>query len=737
MKRIKISYQEVIIFIKIIWYNSKLAILRKMILIFPFPLKNFVYHFLQLLTKPIKSKYNNEFLKESDPYLRIRLGESVEKNRGIVNLDFKKNYLSKKIDFVLDIIQLPYPDKFIELIEVYLRKNYFPKDILFKALHNWWDKLIPGGKLIVKYLDSNKGDAQYYSTLKEILRDCRYKIIEEKTCQNYSEFPKPYIQIDAYKSIDQKVIQAPNQINLIKREERHKIFLIDEMEKKIYFKLINELKKDFAEIKEQICVECGINTLEKSSRKIDYNLTFIKISKEKKAQKYKEKENLEDIQFKNENNNNLFLLDDRFDAGYAIKVIEYIEPDRLENFFSEIKRVLKPNGKFLVAIKYKDDCYDPSQRQFFTKSLLAEFLDKINLSFDWMELEKRGIELKGQNMLKAMIINKPAFQLKQKKKICAIGSFEYFVYKQLGFHWDGQMRAFRELGFETLLLDIYRNYENLRAKILEFSPDILWLCTKYCLPLIDSMKKDLEKIGCTIMYWFCDLRAVEGIRSNIPLQNLIINPKKIGPLLDYIFLSNVGQIQDYKSGYEVENVYYMPQACTPSFHHSVNKKKKYDITFVGAIGKAWQHKERTKLIRKISHHYDINLRSDVRNNIAELYSSSKIVFGADLTYGKPYSPYLCCSNRIFIALGCGAFYLCQYFPGLERLAENHKHLVWFKTEKELFELIDYYLSNDDEREKIRKNAEDLAHSKHTYVHRIQNILDIIDGKTKEFYGFLK
>lgn len=703
-----------------------------MILIFPDALNNFVY---QLLTKPLKKKFNNEFLKESETYLRIRLGYRVEKNRGIINLNFRK---TENIDIVFDIIQLPYPDKSIELIEVYHIINYFPKDILFKALHNWWDNLIPGGKLIIISLDSNKRDAQYYSTLKEILRDCRYKIIEEKTFQNYSEFPKSYIQIDAYKSIDQKIIQAPNQINLIKREERPKIFLIEEMEKKIYFKLINELKKDFAEKKEQICVECGINTLEKSSKKIDYKLTFVKISKEEKAQKYKEKENLEDIQFSNENNNNLFLLDDSFDAGYAINVIEYIEPDRLENFFSEIKRVLKPNGKFLVSIRYKDDYYDPSQRQFFTKSLLAEFLDKIDLSFDWMELEKWGIRLHGQNMLKAMIINKPAFQLKQKKKICAIGSFEYFCYKQLGFHWDGQMRAFRELGFETLLLDIHRNYETLRAKILEFSPDILWLCTKYCLPFIDWMKKDLEKIGCTIIYWYCDLRAVEGIRSNIPLQNLIINPKKIGPLLDYIFLTNVGQIQDYKNGYEVENVYYMAQACTPSFHHSVNLKKKYDITFVGAMDeKEWQHKERTKLIRKISHHYDINLRSDVRNNIAELYSSSKIVFGADLTYGKPYSPYLCCSNRIFIALGCGAFYICQYFPGLERLAENHKHLVWFKTEKELFELIDYYLSNDDEREKIRKNAEELAHSKHTYVHRIQNILDIIDGKTKEFYGFLK
>ena len=38
---------------------------------------------------------------------------------------------------------------------------------------------------------------------------------------------------------------------------------------------------------------------------------------------------------------------------------------------------------------------------------------------------------------------------------------------------------------------------------------------------------------------------------------------------------------------------------------------------------------------------------------------------------------------------------------------------------------------------IKKEAYRLAKSKHTNIHRIKNILDIIMGKTREFYGYLR
>lgn len=37
---------------------------------------------------------------------------------------------------------------------------------------------------------------------------------------------------------------------------------------------------------------------------------------------------------------------------------------------------------------------------------------------------------------------------------------------------------------------------------------------------------------------------------------------------------------------------------------------------------------------------------------------------------------------------------------------------------------------------IKKNAEKLAREKHNYKIRISNMLDIINGKTEDFYGFI-
>lgn len=47
-----------------------------------------------------------------------------------------------------------------------------------------------------------------------------------------------------------------------------------------------------------------------------------------------------------------------------------------------------------------------------------------------------------------------------------------------------------------------------------------------------------------------------------------------------------------------------------------------------------------------------------------------------------------------------------------------------------------YLTNDGLRDEIRKNAVILAEKKHNYMVRIQNMLDIINGKTEDFYGFI-
>ncbi|MFC1531976.1 glycosyltransferase [Thermodesulfobacteriota bacterium] len=77
------------------------------------------------------------------------------------------------------------------------------------------------------------------------------------------------------------------------------------------------------------------------------------------------------------------------------------------------------------------------------------------------------------------------------------------------------------------------------------------------------------------------------------------------------------------------------------------------------------------------------------------------------------------------------------FPGIDQLVANHEHVAWYKNEGEFFELLDYYLSNADKRNTIRVNAQNLAHGRHTYLDRIKNMMEIIDGRHERFNGFLR
>jgi spore maturation protein CgeB len=78
-----------------------------------------------------------------------------------------------------------------------------------------------------------------------------------------------------------------------------------------------------------------------------------------------------------------------------------------------------------------------------------------------------------------------------------------------------------------------------------------------------------------------------------------------------------------------------------------------------------------------------------------------------------------------------------YYPGIKNQFENGKHLVWFKDEKEAEDLARYYLKNKKERVEIARQGNLLYRAKHKAEHRINNMLDIMQGDTDKFYGYLK
>ena len=146
--------------------------------------------------------------------------------------------------------------------------------------------------------------------------------------------------------------------------------------------------------------------------------------------------------------------------------------------------------------------------------------------------------------------------------------------------------------------------------------------------------------------------------------------------------------------------------------------KKVDVAFPNrllVIGLAWDDLNLS------------NLRSEfISEELVHQYAmSSKIVIAYDGPLIEGFT-----SGRTFRTLMSKAFLLIRYFPGIEDMFINCRHLVWFKTDEEGLELIAYYLKHDDEREAIANGGHEYLLDRKGW--RKKNV--IVDYLIKKFEG---
>jgi len=106
------------------------------------------------------------------------------------------------------------------------------------------------------------------------------------------------------------------------------------------------------------------------------------------------------------------------------------------------------------------------------------------------------------------------------------------------------------------------------------------------------------------------------------------------------------------------------------------------------------------------------------DEFAEACSAAKISLGYNTNRVYMYTSW----RRPVNSMACGAFHLTRYFPGLETVFENGKHLVWFNSIPEAVELIEYYLVHDEERERIAEAGRQEVLARHTWDARIGEVL---------------
>lgn len=201
---------------------------------------------------------------------------------------------------------------------------------------------------------------------------------------------------------------------------------------------------------------------------------------------------------------------------------------------------------------------------------------------------------------------------------------------------------------------------------------------------------------------------------------------------DFFFHTTPSQLEEYRMA-GVKRPVYVHSGVDPDIHYKGRPKAEYmsDVAFVG--GAVYEH--RIDLIRTLSEQVDLKLygpgwwdkglpsvteRLEVPG-FRRLCRSAKIILGVDKTHERE----LYFSNRTWFVLGCGGFLLTRYVPGLEKIFANHKHLVWFHSDKEAVEQIRFYLGHPGTCDAIARAGHEFAHGFYPFDRMARNMIDVM------------
>jgi hypothetical protein len=253
--------------------------------------------------------------------------------------------------------------------------------------------------------------------------------------------------------------------------------------------------------------------------------------------------------------------------------------------------------------------------------------------------------------------------------------------------------------------------------------------------------------------------SFDGLRQRIKVIMWYPDPVIPDWLLSYVKASDVfltmseGLIAEFKK-YN-PNVFWLSQAFEPSGFvvKGITEEDKHmyssDVTFVGNLSSKTQYLMRRGALEKI-----IDAGFKVKwwgPRMPRKFSTLPLIFGklgksygGKFVWGGEYAkvaqlsriflafdsmPHIrkSMSARMYTAVGCGAFYMCQHVDGIEEILEPGKEIVTFRSENEMIDLIRYYVGKDELRRKITDAGRKRIMDEHTYEIRMRQLVEIIEN----------
>jgi len=221
---------------------------------------------------------------------------------------------------------------------------------------------------------------------------------------------------------------------------------------------------------------------------------------------------------------------------------------------------------------------------------------------------------------------------------------------------------------------------------------------------------------------------------------------RAAPFYDHVFCQGSEAVEILERA-GLARARWLPVGCDPSRHHAVSispeEQERYghDVVFVGS----W-YPERAALFERLCD-FDLavwgpgwemlpegsGLRRHLRGahtfpgEWRKIYSASRIVLAAHYHDPSGRYPVYQASPRVFEALACGSFVLCDRQRDALALFRDGEHLVSFSDGEDLAAKVRYYLEHPGERQAIARRGCEEALNRHTYAHRIEKLLALARG----------
>lgn len=187
---------------------------------------------------------------------------------------------------------------------------------------------------------------------------------------------------------------------------------------------------------------------------------------------------------------------------------------------------------------------------------------------------------------------------------------------------------------------------------------------------------------------------------------------------DWVFCNQKRACEDFiRDGIPKERCMWLPHAAEQTAYPVKSIINKYDVCFVGNVNN-WKRVDFLDRMFKEFPNFFYGKR--LFEEAAEIFSASKIVLNVAFSDDI--------NMRVFETLSSKSFLLTDHVDSLGILFDSGVHLETYKSLDEAVDKAKYYISHDKEREMIAEAGHSKFMQKHTYTHRLKNVLKIVNQK---------